>query len=94
MRKKSFFERLWDLDSFLIVYGIFAGLGIFVICLLIQTLIFHSTTITAEKFSLAIQFILGIGFYIPIKKLKEFKYGYVIGILIGITLILKTILSS
>ena len=93
MKKISHFskkiKRILDMDSWKILYGMLSNWGLIVISMLVGT--FLGLIIGAElagKLLPMMYLVLSIGFYFPIKKLKDFRLGYIIAFILGELLLL------
>ena len=90
MKKNSHFsKKILDKNSWKILYGMLSNWGLIVISMLVGT--FLGLIISSElagKILPIIYLALSIGFYFPIKELKDFRLGYIIAFILGELLLL------
>ncbi len=89
-KSKSSFKKIWKtLNSWVVLYGMFSNFGLIVISMLAGTyLTLIITPELASKLIPPIYLFLSIGFYFPIKKLKDFRLGYIMAFILGEILLL------
>ncbi len=88
-------KRILDRDSWKILYGMFSNWGLIVISMLTGTFLGLITgSELAGKLLPLIYLTLSIGFYLPIKKSKDFRLGYIIGFILGEILLIQIYLLS
>ncbi len=90
MKKHKFsFKKILNLDSWMILYGMLSNFGLIIISMLVGTFLgLLISSISMGKFIPLIYLILSIGFYFPIKISKNFKIGYIVGLILGEALLL------
>ena len=80
-------KNLSEKDPWKILYGMFSNWGLIVIASLVTMWI---NIFTISKLILPLTYLIfTIGFYNPIKNLKNYKLGGVIAFILGETLLLK-----
>ena len=82
-------KKIFNQDPWKVLYGMLSNWGLIVISMLVGT--FLGLIISSElagKLLLIMYLALSIGFYFPIKKLKDFRLGYIIAFILGELLLL------
>ncbi len=88
--ERHFFNKIFNRDCWRVLYGMFSNWGLIVISMLVASFLklIISSELT-EKLLPLIYLTFSIGFYIPIKKLKDFRLGYIIAFILGELLLIS-----
>ena len=83
-------RKIWNLDPWKILYGMLSNWGLVLVSIIASiclTLVID--TKLAGNLIPLMYFFFSLVFYFPIRKLKEYRLGYIIAFILGETFVLK-----
>jgi hypothetical protein len=81
-RIKKFFK---EFSPYVVLFGLLSGLGVMVLSVLFANLPGQEF----EKYSLILHPLFSLGFFFLIGRVKDFKLGYIIGVVLTYILLLR-----